>query len=42
MTKPVFGVYDQTRHKLACKAIEASYGLEISAIESRDIILSKQ
>ena len=36
------GVSNQTRHKLACAATEASYSLEISAIESRDIILSKQ
>ena len=36
------GVYDQARHKPACAATEASESLEISAIESRDIILSKQ
>ena len=32
----------QARHKPACAATETSYSLEISAIESRDIILSKQ
>ena len=36
------GVSDQARHKAACAAIEASYNNEISAIESRDIILSNQ
>ena len=36
------GVSDQARHKQACAATEASYSLEISAIEYRDIILSKQ
>ena len=36
------GVSDQARHKPACAATEASYSLEFSAIESRDIILSKQ
>ena len=36
------GVSDQARHKPACAATEASKSLEISAIESRDIILSKQ
>ena len=36
------GVSDQARHKPACAATEASYSLEISAIEFRDIILSKQ
>ena len=33
---------DQVRLKLACSAIKASYSLEILAIESTDIILSKQ
>ena len=42
MRKPVFGVFDQVRLKLACSAIEASEGLEISDIETRDIILSTQ
>ena len=36
------GVSDQAGHKPACAATEASYSLEISALESRDIILSKQ
>ena len=33
------GVSDQARHKAACAATEASLSHEISAIESRDIIL---
>ena len=36
------GVSDQARHKPACTATEASWSLEISTIESRDIILYKQ
>ena len=36
------GVSDQVRLKPACSATETSYNLEISAIESRDIIISKQ
>ena len=36
------GVPDQARHKRACAAPEASSSLEIMAIESRDITLSKQ
>ena len=36
------GVSDQARHKPACAATEAIWSLEISAIESRAIILSKQ
>ena len=36
------GVSDQARHKPACAATEASWSLEISAIESKVIILSKQ
>ena len=36
------GVSDEARHKPACAATEASQSLEISAIESRDIILSKK
>ena len=36
------GVSDQATHKPVCAATEASWSLEISAIESRDIILSKQ
>ena len=35
-------VSNQARHTPACTATEASWSLEISAIESRDIILSKQ
>ena len=42
MRKPVFGVSDQVRLKPACSADETSEGLEISAIASRDIILSRQ
>ena len=38
--KPVFGVSDQVRLKPGCAASEAS--LEISDIETRDIILSRQ
>ena len=40
--KPAFGVSDQVRHKPACAATEASKRLEISDIETRDIILSRQ
>ena len=40
--KPVFGVSDQVRLKPACSATEASYRLEISDIETRGIILSRQ
>ena len=40
--KPVFGVCDQVRLKPVCSASETSYGLEISAIASRRIILSRQ
>ena len=36
------GVSDRAKLKPACTATEASYSNEISAIESRDIILSKQ
>ena len=36
------GVSDQAKYKLAYAATKASLSLEISAIESRDIILSKQ
>ena len=35
--KPDFGVCDQVRHKPACAATEASYRLDISDIETRDI-----
>ena len=40
--KPVFRVFDQVRLKLACAATEASYRIEISDIETRDIIQSRQ
>ena len=40
--KPVFRVYDQVRLKPACSATEASQTLEISDIETRDIILPRQ
>ena len=39
--KPVFGVC-QVRHKQNCTATEARWRLEISDIETRDIILSRQ
>ena len=42
MRKPVLGVCDQLTLKLACSAAEASWGLEISAIASRGIKLSRQ
>ena len=42
MRKPVFGVCDQVRLKPACSATETSHRLEISDIETRDIILSRQ
>ena len=40
--KPVFGVCDQVRLEPACAATEASLRLEISDIETGDIILSRQ
>ena len=40
--KPVLRVCDQVRLKPAWSADETSYGLEISAIGSRGIILSGQ
>ena len=40
--KPVFWVCDQARHKPACAATEASLSLEILAIASRGIVLSRQ
>ena len=40
--KPVFGVFDQVRLKLAWSATETIYRLEISAISSRDILLSRR
>ena len=39
MTKPVFGVSDQVRHKVDCTATEDSYRIEISDLESRGIVL---
>ena len=39
--KPVFGVSDQVRHKPGCTAKEDGYGLKISDLESRGIVLSK-
>ena len=41
-TEAAFGVCDQLRLKPACSATETSLGLEISAIASRGIILSRQ
>ena len=40
--KPVLGVSDQVRLKPACSASETSWRLEISDIETRGIILSRQ
>ena len=40
--KPVFWVFEQVRLKPACAGIEASYRFEISDIETRDIVLSRQ
>ena len=40
--KPVFGVWDQSRLKVACAATEARQRLEISDIETGVIILSRQ
>ena len=42
MRKPVFGVFDQVRHKPACAATEARKRFEISDIETRGIMLSWQ
>ena len=42
MRKSVFGVYDQVRLKPACSATVTSWGLAVSAIASRGIILSRQ
>ena len=38
--KPVFGVFDQVRHKPGCAATEDVKRLEISDLESRGIVLS--
>ena len=40
--KPLFRVSDQGRLKPACSATETSQRLEISDIETRDIILSRK
>ena len=40
--KPVFGICDQVRLEPACAATEASQRLEISDLETRSIILSRQ
>ena len=40
MRKPVFGVYDQVRHKPGCTATEDGYMLEISDFESRGIVFA--
>ena len=40
--KPVFGVCDQVRLEPACSATETTQRLEISDIEIKDIILSRQ
>ena len=42
MRKSVFGVSDQVRLKPTCSTDETSWGLDISDIESRGIILSSQ
>ena len=42
MRKPAFGVSYQVRLKLVRSADETSRGLEISDVETRDIILSRQ
>ena len=36
MRKPVFGIFNQVRHKPACSASEACYSLKISDIASKD------
>ena len=40
--KPVFGVWELVRLKPVCSATDTSKGLEISAIASTGIILSRQ
>ena len=42
MRKPAFGVCDEGRLKPACTATEARLRFEISDIETRGIILSRQ
>ena len=38
--KPVFGVFDQVRHKPGCTATEDGKRLEISDLGNRGIVLS--
>ena len=38
--KPVFGISDQVRHKLACTVAEKGRKLEILDIRSKGIVLS--
>ena len=38
--KPVFGVFDQVRHKPGCTTTEDGLRLEISDLDSRGIVLS--
>ena len=38
--KPVFGVSDQVRHEPSCTATEDGWGLEISDLGRRGIVLS--
>ena len=38
--KPVFGVSDQVPHKPVCTVTEDGYKLEISDLESREIVVS--
>ena len=40
LRKPVFGVFDQVRHKPGCTATEDGKRLEISDLGSRGIVLS--
>ena len=40
VTKPVFGVSNQVRHKPGCTTTEDGYRLESSDLESRGIVLS--
>ena len=42
MRKPIYRVSDQVRRKPACAATEARQWLEISDMETRGIILSRQ
>ena len=38
--KPVFGVFDQVRHKPGCTATEDGWKLQISDLERRGIVVS--